>query len=59
MLFQLYSLSRITMLPTQFRAWVQNRIEWTENISDPEDLARLQDLVARRPGDGFPVDNTG
>jgi hypothetical protein len=59
MLFQLYSLSRITMLPAQLREWVQNRITWTESISDPEDLARLQDLVARQPGDGFPVDNAG
>jgi hypothetical protein len=59
MLFQLYSLSRITMLPAPFRSWVQNRISWMENISDPEDLARLQDLVSRRPGDGFPVDNEG
>jgi hypothetical protein len=59
MLFQLYSLSRIAMLPAPLRRWVQNRIEWMENISDPDDLARLQDLVTKRPGDGFPVDNAG
>jgi hypothetical protein len=59
MLFQLYSLSRVTMLPAPFRSWVRNRISWMENISDPEDLARLQDLVSKRPGDGFPVDNEG
>lgn len=59
MLFQLYSLARITILPTPFRDWVHNRIAWMENISDPEDLARLHDLVSKRPGDGFPVDNEG
>ncbi|KAL5115518.1 hypothetical protein ACEQ8H_006581 [Pleosporales sp. CAS-2024a] len=59
MLFQLYSLTYISILPAPLKQWIQDRIKWIEKISDPQDLARLQDMVARQPGDGFPVENAG
>jgi hypothetical protein len=59
MLFQLYPLRSLSILPQSLRDWIHERILWMEQISDPDDLARLQDMMAKRPGDGFPVDEEG
>jgi hypothetical protein len=59
MLFQLYSLRSVSILPAPFTKWLEGRIRWMENISNPEDLARLQNMVAKRPGDGFPIGEEG
>lgn len=59
LLFQLYSLHTISLLPASFKEWIQERITWLENISNPEDLARLQDMIAKSPGDGFPMGTEG
>lgn len=58
MLFQMYSLRPIHSLPRVFQDWIQDRIVWMENISDEEDLVRLQDMMQKRPGDGF-LENEG
>jgi hypothetical protein len=59
LLFQLYSLSTVSVLPAPFKEWIRERITWLEDISNPEDLARLRDMVAKSPGDGFPVASEG
>jgi hypothetical protein len=59
MLFQLYALRSITTLSKPFRDWIQGRIKWMENITDYDDLARLQEMVVERPGDGFPIGEGG
>jgi hypothetical protein len=59
MLFQLYTLRSITTLSAPFREWIQGRIKWMENITNYDDLARLQEMVAERPGDGFPIGEGG
>jgi hypothetical protein len=59
MLFQLYPLRSLASLPRSLRDWIHERILWMEQISDTDDLARLQDMMAKRPGDGFPVDGEG
>jgi hypothetical protein len=58
MLFQMYSLRPIHSLPRAFQDWIQDRIVWMESISDEEDLVRLQDMMQKRPGDGF-LENEG
>jgi hypothetical protein len=55
MLFQLYTLRTVSLLPDSLRVWVQGRIKWMENITDVEDLKRLREMIAQRPSDGFPV----
>jgi hypothetical protein len=59
MLFQLYSLRSITTLSDTFRDWIHGRIRWMENMTNTDDLARLQAMVAERPGDGFPIGEGG
>ncbi|KAH7384082.1 hypothetical protein DE146DRAFT_622961 [Phaeosphaeria sp. MPI-PUGE-AT-0046c] len=59
LLFQLYSLRSVPVLPTPFKDWVRERLAWLESISNPEDLVRLQDMVAKSPGDDFPVGSEG
>lgn len=59
LLFQLYSLRSVPVLPTPFKTWVRERIAWLESISNPEDLSRLQDMVAKSPSDGFPTGSEG
>jgi hypothetical protein len=59
MLFQLYSLRSISILPAPFKAWIRDRIQWLEYRTDADDLTRLQEMVIKRPGDGFPVEDQG
>jgi hypothetical protein len=59
MLFQLYTLRSISILSDSFRAWIQSRIIWMENMTNDDDLARLQSMVTDRPGDGFPIGEGG
>lgn len=59
MLFQLYSLRSIPILPLIFKKWIQERTQWMETHTEPGDLARLQEMVLKRPGDGFPVEDEG
>lgn len=59
LLFQLYSLSTVPVLPAPFKEWIREQITWLEEISNPEDLARLQDMITKSPGDGFPVGSEG
>jgi hypothetical protein len=59
MLFQLYSLRSISNLPAPFKAWIRDRIQWLEYRTDADDLTRLQEMVIKRPGDGFPVEDQG
>lgn len=59
LLFQLYNLRSVSALPTPFKDWIQERIVWLESISNPDDLARLQDMIAKSPGDVFPVGSEG
>ncbi|KAL6709142.1 hypothetical protein ACN47E_001958 [Coniothyrium glycines] len=55
MLFNLYVLRSITCLPMTMKTWIAGRIEWIESIADSQDVARLQQMMRMRPGDGFPV----
>ncbi|KAF1943776.1 hypothetical protein EJ02DRAFT_453028 [Clathrospora elynae] len=55
MLFQLYALRWISCLPRSMKDWIQGRIVWMEGNADPVDLVSLQEMIRRRPGDGFPV----
>lgn len=59
MLFQLYSLRSVPTLPAPFKAWIRERIRWMEYHTESEDLTRLQDMVTKHPGDGFPVEKEG
>ncbi|KAH7083584.1 hypothetical protein FB567DRAFT_87865 [Paraphoma chrysanthemicola] len=56
MLFQLYGLQCIPLLPESLRRWMFGRTRWMEIHSDVDDLARLQEMIIKKPGDGFPVD---
>ncbi|KAF1847199.1 uncharacterized protein K460DRAFT_402562 [Cucurbitaria berberidis CBS 394.84] len=56
LLFQLYALHSIPHLPASMKQWIKGRIAWIEVNLDLQDLARLQDDLSKRPGDGFPVD---
>jgi|TARA_R110002003_G_scaffold137_1_gene12615 hypothetical protein len=55
MLFQLYGLRSIPTLPETLKTWLHGRITWMEVHSDAEDLSRLQDMVSKKPGDGYPI----
>ncbi|KAF2825578.1 hypothetical protein CC86DRAFT_293941 [Ophiobolus disseminans] len=57
MLFQLYGMRSIPIIPKLLKAWMCERIRWMEYHTEPDDLARLQAMMAGRPGDGFPVDH--
>jgi hypothetical protein len=59
MLFQLYTLRSIVILSESFHDWIQGRIKWMENMTNTEDLTHLQEMVAERPGDGFPIGEGG
>jgi hypothetical protein len=59
MLYQLYGLRSVTTLPYALQEWLQGRISWMEENADPGDLARLQDMLRKRPGDGFSPGNEG
>jgi hypothetical protein len=59
MLFQLYTLRSISSLSNSFRAWIQGRITWMENMTNDEDLTLLQNMVTDRPGDGYPIGEGG
>jgi hypothetical protein len=56
-LFQLYHLRSISILPESFKDWLQGRIVWLEKITVPADLARLRDMISKNPSDGFPIDD--
>jgi hypothetical protein len=59
MLYQLYNLHSITILPAEFKTWIRTRIRWMETQTEGQDLMDLQDLVLRRPYDGFLIDDEG
>lgn len=59
MLYQLYGLRSVTTLSHPLQEWLQERITWMENSANPDDLARLQSMLNKRPSDGFPVANEG
>ena len=37
------------------KSWISGRISWIESNSDPYSVARLKDMIKKRPADGFPV----
>jgi hypothetical protein len=53
MLFQLYTLRTVSLLPEPLKDWIQGRIRWMQNITDSENLARLRDNITKRRSDGF------
>jgi hypothetical protein len=55
LLLKLHNLTLIPWLPFMMKSWIQDRISWIENHSDPYSAARLKDMIKKRPADGFPV----
>ncbi|KAF3032710.1 hypothetical protein E8E12_001685 [Didymella heteroderae] len=57
LLLKLHNLALVPWLPFAMKSWIQGRISWIENNSDPYSARRLKDMIRKRPCDGFPVSN--
>lgn len=55
LLLKLHNLTLVPWLPYSMKSWIRSRISWIETNSDPYSAGQLQDMVRKRPCDGFPV----
>ncbi|KAF2011397.1 hypothetical protein BU24DRAFT_495587 [Aaosphaeria arxii CBS 175.79] len=54
LLYQLCTLSQISLLPIHLRHWVNDRIEYVKSKAEPEDLQLLEQALEDMPSAAFP-----
>ncbi|KAF2107693.1 hypothetical protein BDV96DRAFT_505808 [Lophiotrema nucula] len=51
-LYMLYALRPVAILPEDMKLWIQQRVEWIEAKTEPDDLALLKGMLHNKPHHG-------